>query len=267
MSQEAKQEKTVGQPESSQELEATASNQAPERIGPLDEGQPEEIPQKFIGKSAQDIIKSYRELESQFGKISSEKAQIEKEREEIRQRQLALESELQRTTHQQPVPQQVQVDEDPLSNFDKVFESDPKEAVKETFKKVQEKIQRAGQEAYYAAQRQAQAEYYNRMKKENPDFAELEPEMIAIAQKFGPHLHPSVLNSPEAIDLMYSIARGRNVQKYVQREVEKTKTASQLVREEKRNTFSETTNSAGDTARPFESLSLSEMKAMLGVAK
>jgi len=88
--------------------------------------------------------------------------------------------------------------------------------------------------------------------------------MVQLAQRFGQYIKPELVNRPEMVDLMYDLARGRNTEKLVTRAIEKAKASGELVREEKRAAFSESSNSQGDSTKPFADLSLEEMEKVLG---
>lgn len=225
------------------------------------------LPDKFKGKSSYDIYKSYEHVEKEKGRISGELGQARKEAEEARNRASLLEKQLQEasTARQQPAPAPVEVD--PLSSFDEAFDADPKQAIKQATKAALDEAKKAHLYADYKAKQQSQAERYNQLRKDNPDFAELENEMVAIANEYLPSLPQHMAVEPKMIDLVYAIAKGRNMDKFVSREVEKKLKAGELAREEKRNAFSESAGSTGEsTEKNFADLSLDEMVKVLGKA-
>ena len=68
------------------EEEKAESQQTPAvEGGTQQQTQPESIPEKFQGKTAEDIAKAYQELESQYGKLASEIGKMKEENEAFRQ--------------------------------------------------------------------------------------------------------------------------------------------------------------------------------------
>lgn len=226
------------------------------------------LPEKFRGKSAYDVYQSYEHSEKEKGRIASELGQARKEAEEAKSRATLAEKQLQeaaalRTQNIQPTqPQQQEVD--PLSEFDKQFAEQPKEAIRSGIKSALDEARKSQALTQYQMQQQAAQQRYETLKKDKSDFTELEPEMVALAQRFGQYIKPELVNRPEMVDLMYELARGRNVEKLVSKAVEKAKASGELVREEKRAAFSESSNSQGDSETPFADLSIEEMEKRLG---
>ena len=170
------------------------------------------IPEKFVGKSPLDIIKSYNEIERSFHKASSERAEEAKKREALEQRIRDLES---RTT--QPAPQfqaspaSQEPEQDPFSDYEKQFDVDPKEAIKSLFHKSKHQAKAEAQLARMQMEQQLAAEYYNQQKLENPEFAKLEPTMLELAKEYGDLVSPDKANSRKALKLLQLAAKGAKV--------------------------------------------------------
>jgi hypothetical protein len=229
----------VEETSSASNQEQPATEQDP-RLAPIEE-ELTAIPEKFHNKTQAEIIKSYLELEKHAGKISSERAQEKKAAEEAKNRAEQLERQLQQASFssQQTQSNQRPVSEpqDPFKSFDEEFESDPKKAIRSGLERARDEARLESARAREALLQQDQASYYERLKKENQEFQELEPEMTRLAQQFGGYLKPEALRSRQVIDLMFNLARGQNVEKIVKRAVETTKKSSELVRDEKKRGF------------------------------
>jgi hypothetical protein len=250
---------------------ATPTNQeenVQENAAAPEEGQAEYgIPKKFVGKSIEEISRSYAELEKLKGRLDSERSTYKSELETLREKYAALEEERKATYQQQPQQHYSQAtqqtEEDPLSDFDTSFDADPKEAIKHLGKKLLGKTAEAQAQALRMAQAQQAHDYFTQQQRDNPDFRELIPEMQRLAQKYYTWLSPEVRDSKGAIEILYKIARAENEQKFVSRAVETAKKSSELVREEKRKAFSESSNSQGDSSVSVDDLSVEELARLL----
>jgi hypothetical protein len=88
--------------------------------------------------------------------------------------------------------------------------------------------------------------------------------MRRLAQKYSPFLRPEVANTKETVELLYDLARAKNEQKFIQRALDTAKKSSELVREEKRKAFSESSNSQGDApSTSIDDLSAEELGRLL----
>jgi hypothetical protein len=227
----------------------------------------ESIPAKFRGKSAQDIIRAYTELERHAGKLGSEKSHYEKELEAAKQRAQEAEARYQqdaaRFQHQAPIQQQQQ-EADPLSTFDEIFERDPREAVKNLAKTLVAETNKTREQIALEARANQAADYYGKQMRENPDFVAREKDMQRLAQRYAKKLRTEHINDPETIDLLYKLARAERMDSYIEDAVKKSRTAGDMVKQEKRAVFSESSTSSQDSSVPFEELSLDEMAKLLG---
>lgn len=253
------------------EQEHAASEQSQEQISADTSSEQEElgIPKKFVGKSPQEIARSYTELERLNSRIASEKSHAEKRAEEMQQRLAALELQAQQAAAQQQsrvTNQPAQVDEDPLSDFDKHWDTDPKEAVKKTTAAIADRALRAARQAELNQRQREAFEYHNQQKSSNADYAALERDMGSLAQRFGHIIKPEYLNSKEILDALYLAAQGSRRGDFEKRAVEAARDKGELVRAEKRKAFSEGTTAEGDSATNFADLSLEDMRKMLGVS-
>lgn len=242
-----------------------------EQVRQEQEAQPDySIPEKFKGKSIHDVARSYENLEKLNGRFASEKAHTEKALEEAKARAAQLEQERQALYSQlqqrhQPVHEQQQSEPDPTQSFDQDFEKDPVSAVKGLGKNLIQQTRAA--EARLAQQLQAQQanSYYERQKKENPDFAALDADMQQIARDFGGYLRPEVANSTQVIDLLYSLAKSRNMPRYIEDAVKKAQAANNMVNAEKRAAYSESSTGAGQQGRVNpEDMDIEELARLIG---
>jgi hypothetical protein len=228
------------------------------------EPQLDEIPEKFRGKSALDVIKSYNEVERNFHKISSERAEEKRQRESLDIKVRELEARLNSQPSQASKEQQEEVD--PLKLYEEEFDSDPKTAIKNLTKRQMEKEITARRQAALEADARMAAEFYNQQKKDNQDFAKLEPKMQAIAQEYADLVNPEKINSVKALKLLHLAARGASVEDYVAEASSRAKKEGATIRQEKQQAYSEGTRSEGQKTVAFKDLSLEEMEKALGRA-
>lgn len=83
------------------------------------EQEPEELPDKFKGKSTKDIVKAYEEIEKLAGRQAQEVGELRKLTDQILKNQLAA------TKQPEPQAQEVDFFDDPKAAVDKVVESHP----------------------------------------------------------------------------------------------------------------------------------------------
>lgn len=232
---------------------------SPESIG---------IPEKFVGKSVEEVAESYVNLEKQMSKIQSERAAERKNREDLDSRYKMLESNLQILQHQlsqQPQHRQVMEPEtDPISDYEKTFDEDPKKAVKDLVDAVTRKTRGGAQEVSAQVQRALVKDYHERQIKENPEYKKLLPKMQSLAAEYNDLVRPEKSGSIEALKLLQLLALGATRDEYVQEAISKAKQTADAVKSEKRNAFSESSQSTGDSKKlDFSKMSSAEMAKYL----
>jgi len=225
-----------------------------------------QIPTKFVGKSFDEVLGAYKEVESYAGKMASEKAQAESAREALEQRIQELESQQRQSQYSQPEAQ-VEPEVDPFDEFDSKFDDDPKQAIRELAKQ-----NRASYKAETAKQQSARnkaeaQEYYNAQTKENPDYKRREQTMLDIAKEYGDIFGKDMLNSAKGLKFLDMASKGRDVSYYESQAIERSKKDGLSTRDEKRAAQSDSSSSEGeDTTTSFGDLSLEEMRKILGRA-
>lgn len=224
----------------------------------------EDVPEKFRGKSVQEIIKSYQGLEGKLGQLGSEKSHKEREAEELRMRLHLMEQHMLSLTPQRQV---VREDSDPLAGFEKQMEENPQDAMKRLADNQRRLSSNLDVKVEQRIRERDAVNFYERQKQENPDFAVLEPDMVRLSQQYAHIVRPEYLNSPETIQILHGLAKAKNMQRYVSEAVEKASKSQSAIKEEKRKAFSESAFSQGsqETSRPFSDLSLEEMRKELGI--
>jgi len=262
----------IAQPQAtSQESQAAQQPQAPEIST---QGQPEaveeanSIPQKFVGKSPMEIIQAYRELERERGRLASELGSTRKERESLEEQYKTLEreriSQMQMPTQRPPKVVQMEEEVDPVSVFESKFEEDPKEAIKQALKGLNNSVSsKLKQQSMQQIQAEG-AEYYWKQKKENPDYSRREPLMQQLASELQDVVRPEFLNSAKVLRALDLMSRGMDVDYYSKQAVERVQKDGLSVRSEKQRAQSESAVSQGDTSVAFDKLSLDEMRRALG---
>ncbi|NBW12345.1 MAG: hypothetical protein EBR82_30370 [Caulobacteraceae bacterium] len=262
----------IAQPQAtSQESQAVEQPQAQEisTSGQLDTvEEANSIPQKFVGKSPMEIIQAYRELEKERGRLASELGSTRKERESLEEQYRNLEREriaqMQMPTQRPPRVVQMEEEMDPVSVFESKFEEDPKEAIKQALKGLNQSVSsKLKQQSIQQIQAEG-AEYYWKQKKDNPDYSRREPLMQQLASELQDVVRPEFLNSAKVLKALDLMSRGMDVDYYSKQAVERVQKDGLSVRSEKQRAQSESAVSQGDTSVAFEKLSLDEMRRALG---
>ena len=179
-----------GQPQEAAEVARTAvSPEASEVEAP--KGEPQ-LPEKFRGKSVEDIVKSYENLESEHTRSSQRSKDLE--------HLVGVYQEAFKKPVQQP-----QITEDQI--FQQEWEQDPKMAV-------YNQTQRVAQKMYQMNSQTATNLFYQNARNDSnnyPDFERLETKMMDLANRYSGLVNPQKIASPETIDLLYKLARAESM--------------------------------------------------------
>ena len=221
-----------------------------------------DIPQKFVGKSAIDVIQAYKELEKDRGRLAQQLGDSRKDKEGLEARYRQSENERMVAQSEVRSPKQVtlQDDEDPISAFDSTFEADPRGAIREAIKSVSGGFQKRDQKE---ALRDATS-YYQQQKQNNPDYARREPIMQQLAQELKDIIKPEHLASVKMLQALDVMSRGFDIEHYSKQAVERSQKEGLSVKNEKRHAQSESASSQGDSSVKFSALSLADMEKALG---
>lgn len=212
-----------------------------------------EIPTKFVGKSLDDVLKSYGELEREAGRLRNENGDFK--------RKLETRETSQVTPKSEPVASA------PVKTIEEIYEEewkeDPKQAVVNYNKRKEYQnnittLARSQEEFYNEALSGTNATY--------ADFKEYVPVMEEITAKFAPMLTPEARLSPQAIQLAYLVAKGLSVtQKLTEATNLTTQKATEIVKKREK-AFSESSSTATSDTVDFSKLSSEERRKILGVA-
>lgn len=244
-----------------QELSTSGQSEAVEDVNA--------IPEKFVGKSPMEIIQAYRSLEKERGRLASELGSTRKERESLEEQYRKLErermAEMQMPTQRPPKVVQLQEEEvDPVSVFESKFEEDPKEAIKQALRGLNQSVSSKLQKQTMQQIQADGADYYWKQKKENPDYSRREPLMQQLASELQDVIKPEYLNSVKVLKALDMMSRGADVDYYAKQAVERVQKEGLSVRSEKQRAQSESAFSQGEKVVAFEKLSLDEMRRALG---
>lgn len=187
------------------------------------------VPGRF--KTQDDLYKSYRELESEFGRRSNELHRLKQQ------------------ANAQPVDPKRRVEE-----FAEDVKRDPVEAIK---KVMQPEIDAAKSEAKRV---RFESEYARRMA--NSEFAELEPAMTQIAEAYGDMIITNGMqNDPKLLDILYLAAKGLKQDRITKDAEAKGKKAGEAAANKKSKAQIEgSSGTQGTVKKKFDELSLDEMK-------
>jgi dsDNA-specific endonuclease/ATPase MutS2 len=232
----------------SQAPEAPVTAQAPQANEGDASTSPAGQPDKYQGKSREDVIDMYRNLERKIGEMGVWR----EKHDSLLSRIQELESRNQRD------------ESDPLKLFEKEVAEDPKEAVANLVKRTREDVLKQVHGVKDSMKTQVATEYLQSQLKDNPDFQENWQTMQELDRQFGHVVSPEFRGSKEAVQLLYDLAKAKNLNKYV----DKARQQQTSLKQEKRAAFSESaaSGSNGREERKFEDLSLEEMERLLGRA-
>ena len=223
-----------------------------------------EIPEKWKGKSIQDVIRAHEEAEKRMHEVATERSLLKRDAEEKAQRLY----ELQNAVYQQNLARQSQSEADPLANIEEEVSTDPVKAIQKVVSYVKDSSRKSSEEAQRMAREIQAREYYERSKKDNQDFAKREPEMAELAKRYQHLLRPDMLNSKEAIEVLDLMSRGSKVSDYVKEAEERVRKERESIKQEKRQAFSESSNSQVEgsdesSVNDFSKMSLEEQEKEL----
>lgn len=213
-----------------------------------------QIPKKFIGKSMDEVLKSYAELEKEIGRTRAELGEKNKKLESL--------STIPQQSVQQPVAENdiKTFEQQLMAEYDRDWREDPKQAIPNLLTKVErvKEYQNNYTQQMQLAQAAAQGQVPGM-----EDFAELQPTMVQLVQEFGPLINPSLDTHPKALQAVYLMAKGLALTDKLNKTQSQLKTAK---KSEKLEAYSESpSTSQGSDSVDFSSLSLEEMKKFLGV--
>lgn len=224
-------------------------------------GEPDLIPEKFKGKSIDEFVNSYKSLESEFTKTKKQFGELETKAQEAER----LKSELDAVKQQQALlqqqnqvfmQQQSQYSQAPKNDvFNELWENNPADAVKKALQAVQHNIEQK-------INSREVVNYYNQLKNNVPDFAELEPIMEKVSQVLAPSVDASFRNSPAALDTMYYIAKGLKADELAKKAANKGMEEARHLQTEKNAAMSEGSSSPAP-AKDFNVMSATEMRQYL----
>jgi len=230
LSDEAPNEEQVGEPEEVEEVEASDTvEQAQE-----DE---EEIPEKYAGKSAEDLIKILQDQESYIGRLGNERTSTKREIEELRDRVRAEEHSPNK-----------QSSEDFESDLRQGLEIDPAEAI---LKYVDERVESVENRANRQAQLDQQADFenfYNEQVTSNPDFLRRRENLDVVADAIKDMVKPEMLKSRQFIEMVDLISQASDMDYYVNEALSAERQHKETALNEKRQANTESALSQGNTS-------------------
>lgn len=215
----------------------------------------DELPEKYRGKTARQIAEMHLEAEKKISQQGAERAEAIRRAQELEQRTRQYESYF----------SQQQGPSDPLQVLEQKWNDSPKEAIQSAFKFFQEERQQAFRQQQLEAQARATAARYEQLKSEDPELPELEPEMIRLSHELADFVPQDKRNSPQVLDALYQMARARKIDGIVNKKVEAALAKLKNKRDEKKEVFSESGKSAGETQVNPEDMSLEQLRAILPV--
>lgn len=213
------------------------------------------VPQKFVGKSLDDVLKSYGELEKEAGRLRNENGDIKRKLETPDSR-----------PQREPEKKEPVVTA-PVKTLEEIYADewavDPQQATinynkRKEYQKNVEALS-TSQWSFYNDAIAGKIEQY-------ADFKEYLPVMEEITEKFAELLTPEARLSPQALQLAYLVAKGLGVKdKLTEATALTTQKATEIVRK-REDAFVEGSSTATSDNVDFSKLSSEERRRLLGVA-
>lgn len=222
----------------------------------------EEVPEKFAGKPAHEVIRAYQELERKLGGLASEKAQERQRAEVLEARLRDLEARSYQPQQHYSQPRQ---EEDPVALLDSPeWEQDPRAVIKKSMQGITQRVRQEVQQQQAYRQYNEMMEYYSKQKQENPDFARREAIMQQLATQLAGVVKPEALNSLPVLKALDLMSKGMDISYYEQQAIERAKKDGLSRREEKRNAYSESSGSpSASHGKRAKDMSVEELEALL----
>lgn len=213
---------------------------------PTGDNQDEGIPQKWVGKSLDDVIKAHREAERRLHELSEENSRLKKEQETK-----AVQPPAPTEPVINPPVQNVKSMEDWINEeYQKDWQVDPQAAI---VKRDQRRDQwRTYQENYNKQVEFGQAAQQGKIPGYE-DFGEMLPTMQNLAKEFGPLINPVYETHPTVLRAVYLMAKGLTATEKLKKVATSKAQVSKAVEQEKLAATAETVSpSANDTVNPWE---------------
>lgn len=218
------------------------------------------VPKKLLGKSNEEIIREYQELEKTLGRQGRELGELRKKTKGEESTPIASRPVV------DPTPERNSGQEDLDKFYDELWEQNPKQAPKLYAQLIRERDRQ--QELLNQTTQIVQAASEGRLPGYE-DFNDLRPTMVSVANELLPYVAPSEVNNPKVFQALYLIAKGLTLPNKL-KDLEKEamdKAKKKVV--EKQLAFSEDgTSSSESESVPFSAkhMSYSEMKKVLGIS-
>lgn len=215
------------------------------------------IPEKFAKANKYDVVKSYQELESKHGAMTSEMAQLKRDQEALQSRLAAMD------TFQQPQREPVQQEptRNPADIIREKYEDDPAGAIAEAFSTYEKRVNASVQNAVGSVSREQALDIYNQKLTSDEDFKRRQQTMAELSREFGPMIAKEFQNSPRLVKLLDLASKGADLGYYTKQATDQAKKDGLSSREEKRQAYSESsTPESQESFNPWK-VSMAELKA------
>lgn len=231
-----------------EEAVKTAEEPAKEQAEPAKEGEPEspkaaettpapevKVPEKYRGKTLEEVLKIAQDQDSYIGKLGSEKSYEKIEAEKFRSELDSLKSQL--TT---------QKSQDQEESFKQTLEADPAKAVidyiDQKLGSVEDKVE---QDKLDRQTREAQS-YYNGLL-DNDDFKRRQSDVDRIAGALQSYVKPEYVKSADFVQICDMISKGMSVDYYIQQSQTEAASKKEAALQEKRDVQAVSGSSSGQT--------------------
>lgn len=215
--------------------------------------QPNAIPEKFRGKGLNEVVESYQNLESEFGRTKQENQELRQKAAEFDR----INQELWRTQNQPPPNNVIDPTEAEEAEFAKLWERDPAAATQARVRLTEKKTQ-------YAIQDFEARQFYNAARQQLPGFVELEPRMKELLQDYAPIIKPDQIMTPKVILALYNQARSETLDAKMNEAKRVGAQEAENLRREKHSAFAEGSSITGSAPQDFAKKSLADMQRELG---
>jgi len=240
---------------SKQEIPAKDGEPEPPKAAETTPAPESKVPEKYHGKTLEEVLRIAQDQDSYIGKLGSEKSYEKSEADKFRAKLDSLESQL-----------NTQKSQDQEESFKQTLEADPAKAVMDYVdQKLDNVSQRAEQDKLDRQTREAQT-YYNGLL-DNDDFKRRQTDVDRIAGALQSYVKPEYVKSADFVQICDMISKGMSVDYYIQQSQIEVASKKEVDLQEKRDAQTVSGSSSGqNTTAPSNETSLNDLEQLAKAA-
>ena len=231
-----------------EQVEAVKTAEESKETEPAKKGEPEpakaaettpapevKVPDKYQGKTLEEVLKIAQDQDSYIGKLGSEKSYEKSEAEKFRAELDSLKSQL-----------DVKQTQDQEESLKQGLEADPAKAIMDYIDQKTGSVEQKVEQDKLDRSKQESQTYYNGLLG-NSDFVRRQPHVEKVAGALKQYVKPEFLNSPGFIEVCDLVSKGTDIDYYVQQSQTEAASKKEAALQEKRDVQAVTGSSSGQT--------------------